>query len=78
MTDQKCQKWFVKFHAENFGLEISLWTMLSGRPVEIDREQIETRIENNQCYTMWEIDDIVKISKSVKSLVKMKNVSFIL
>ena len=49
-----------------------------GRPVEVDSDQIKTLIENNQCYTMWEIADILKISKSIKLLVKMKNVSFIL
>jgi hypothetical protein len=35
-----------------------------GRPVEGDRDQIETSIENNQHYIMCEIDDILKISKS--------------
>ena len=50
----------------------------SGRPVEVDRDLIETLIENNQCYTMREIANILKISKSIKLLVKMKNVSFIL
>ena len=50
----------------------------SGEPVEVDSDQMETLIENNKRYTMWEIADILKISKSVKFLVKMKNVSFIL
>ena len=50
----------------------------SGRPVEVDSDQIETLTENNQHYTMWEIVDILKTSKSVKFLVKMKNVYFIL
>ena len=36
----------------------------SGRPVEVDSNQIETLIENNQCYTTQEIADIFKISKS--------------
>ena len=36
----------------------------SGRPVEIDSDQIEMLTENNQRYTMWEIADIIKISKS--------------
>ena len=36
----------------------------SGRTVEVDSDQIETLIENNQCYTTWEIADILKISKS--------------
>ena len=35
-------------------------------------------MENNQRYTTWEIADILKISRSIKLLVKMKNVSFIL
>ena len=44
----------------------------SGRPVEVDSDQIETLIENNQRYATWEIDDTLKISKSMKLLVKMK------
>ena len=35
-------------------------------------------IGNNQHYTTWEMADILKIAKSIKSLMKMKNVSFIL
>ena len=48
----------------------------SGRPVEVDNDQIKTLIENNEHYTMREIADILKISKSLKLLLKMKNVSF--
>ena len=63
-------------------LEISRWTMLTGRPgdqlIKFDSDQIETLIENNQHYTMQEIAGILKISKSIKLLVKMKKVSFIL
>ena len=73
-TDQICQKWFAKFHAGDFLLDDAPW---SSRPVEVDSNQIETLIENNQHYTMWEIANILKISKSIKLLVKMKNVSFI-
>ena len=69
-----CQKWFVKFHAGDFLLDDALWL---GRPVEVDSDQIETLIENNQRYTTQKIADILKISKSIKLLVKMKNVSFI-
>ena len=47
-----------------------------GKSVEVDSNQIETT-ENNQCYTMQETANILKISKSIKLLVKMKNVSFI-
>ena len=63
------------FHAGDFSLDNA---PRYDRPVEVDSDQIETLIENNQLYTMWEIDNILKISKSIKLLVKMKNVSFIL
>ena len=44
----------------------------SGRPVEVDSNQIETLIENNQRSTTQDITDVLKISKSRKLLVKMK------
>ena len=65
----------MKFCAGDFSLDHAPW---SGRPVEIDSDQIETLIENSQCSTIQEIADILKISKSIKLLVKMKNVPFIL
>ena len=75
VTDEKCQMWFVKFRAGDFSLDDDpRW----GRLIEVDSNQIETLIENTQRYTMWEITDILKISKSIKLLVKMKNMSFIL
>ena len=75
MTDQTCQKWFVKFCAEDFSLDNAPW---SGRSVEVASDYIETLIGYNQRYAMQEIVNIFKISKSIKLLVKMKNVSFIL
>ena len=51
---------------------------LSGRPGEVDGDQIKILTENNERYTTQEIADILKISKSIKLLVKMKNVFFIL
>ena len=75
MTDQTCQKWFAKFHAGDFLLDDAPQL---GRPVEDDNNQTETLIENNEPYTVWEIADIPKISKSLKLLIKMKNVSLIL
>ena len=48
------------------------------RAVEVDSDQIEALIENSQGYTTWDIADIFKISKSMKLLVKMKNVSCLL
>ena len=61
VADQMCQKWFSKFHAGDFPLDVAPW---SGRPVEVDSDQIETIIENHQRYTTQEIADILKISKS--------------
>ena len=61
VTDQTCQKWFAKFCAGDFSLDDA---PQSGRPVEVDSDQIETLIENNQRYTTREIADILKISKS--------------
>ena len=61
MTDRTCQKWFATFCAGRFSLDDA---PRSGRPVEVDSDQIETLIENNQRYTMQEIADILKISKS--------------
>ena len=61
VTDQTCQKWFAKFRARDFSLDDAPW---SGKPVEVDSDQIETLTENNQCYTTREIAHILKISKS--------------
>ena len=38
MTDQTCQKWFAKFHAGDFSLDVAAWW---GRPIEVDSNQIE-------------------------------------
>ena len=68
-----CQKWFVKFHGGDFWLHSAPWL---GRPVEVDSDEIKTLTENNQHSTMQEIANILKISKSIKLLVKMKKMSF--
>ena len=55
----------VKSGLQSSMLKISCWTMLvSGKPAEVDSNQIETIIENNQHYIMQEIAAILKISKS--------------
>ena len=61
VTARMCQKWFVKFCAGDFSLDNA---PRSGRLVEVDSNQIETIIENYQCYTTQEIADILKISQS--------------
>ena len=75
VTDQMCQKWFVKFRAGDFSLDYASGL---GRPVDPDSDQIETLTENSQCHTTQGRADTLKTSKSIKLLVKMKNVSFIL
>ena len=61
MTDRMYQKWFAKFCAGDF-LQDS--APQSGRPLKVDRDQIETLVENSQCRTTQETADILKISKS--------------
>ena len=61
VTDRMYQKWFVKFCARDFLLDDA---PRSGRPVEVDSDQIETLTENNQRFSTWEIADILKMSKS--------------
>ena len=69
VTDRMHEKWFAKFHAGDLSLDDALW---SGRPVEVDSDQTETLTENNQHYTIQEITNILKISKSIKLLVEIK------
>ena len=49
VTDQMCQKWFVKFRAGDFSLDNGPWLH---RPAEVNRDQ---------SYTMQEIADILNI-----------------
>ena len=48
VTDQTCQKWFAKFCVGDFSLDDATQ---SGRPVEVDSNQIKTLPENNECST---------------------------
>ena len=72
MTDRMCQSGLLSFMLD-FLLDGAPWL---GRPVEVDSDLIKTLIENDQPYTMWEIAYIPKTSKSIKLLVKMKNVFY--
>ena len=49
VTDQMYQKWFAKFRAGDFSLDSA---PQSSRPVEADRDQIETLTENDQRYNV--------------------------
>ena len=44
VTEQTSQKWFVKFWAGGFSLGNAPWL---GKPVDVDRDQIETLRTNN-------------------------------
>ena len=48
VTDQTCPKWFAKFCVGDFSLDDATQ---SGRPVEVDSNQIKTLPENNECST---------------------------
>ena len=48
VANRTCQKWFAKFRATGFRLDDAPWSV---RPVEVVGDEIETLIENNQCYT---------------------------
>ena len=71
VTDQMCQKWFVKFRAGDFLLDDA---PRLGR--QVDSDQIETLLEINQHSVTREIADILKILKSIGLLVKMKKCVF--
>ena len=60
VTDQMCQKWFVKLPTGGSSLDQAPGF---GRPAEVESDQIETITENNQHYTMWETADILKTYK---------------
>ena len=66
MTDWTCQKWFVKFHAEDFSLDNVLWL---GSEAEVYSDQIKTFRTINVTVSTWEIADILKISKSINKVI---------
>ena len=72
VTDRTRQKWSVKFHARDVLLCDAPW---SGGRVELYSNQIKTLTENNQYYITRKIAIILKISKSIKLLFKIKTVS---
>ena len=74
VTDQTCQKWSAMFRAGDFLLDNGPQL---GRPVEVDSNQIETLIENNQCYTTQEIADILKYPNQVLKIICTSLVMFI-
>ena len=57
VTEQMCQKWFVKFHVGNFPLDDAPW---SGRPIAADSEHIKTWEQSMHTYVgdSWHTQDI--------------------
>ena len=63
MTDQTRPMLFAKFRAGDVSLDNA---PRSGRPVEVDSDEVDTFIENNQCVTTQERADLLEISQSIK------------
>lgn len=61
VSETTVREWFRRFRSGDFNCADSL---RSGRPTEVDDDQIKTLIENNQRYTTREIAEILKISNS--------------
>ena len=66
-TVSMCPKWFVKFYAGDFSLDNAPW---SGRPVEIDSDQIETlrKISVIPKWMLFKAVDAVHQGKAFASL----------
>ena len=75
MTDRTCQKRFPKFRAGDSSLDRA---PRSGGPADVDSDPTGTLTENSQRSTMWDIDNVLKIPRSMTLSVKMTRVSFIL
>lgn len=69
LAERTVRKWFAKFRA-GFNLKDQ---ERSSRPSTTDDDQIKTLIENNPRYTIRELAEIVKISKTIvhEHLVKL-------
>ena len=60
LGDEMCQKWFAKFHAQDFSHE---GAPRHGRPVAVHGHRVQTLPEDRPGYAMWETGDILKVSK---------------
>lgn len=61
ISDWTVGQWFRRFRHGNVNC-VDL--PRSGRPTTVDDDQIRTLIENNPCYTIREMADVLRISKS--------------
>ena len=61
LKDRQCQNWFDKFGSGDFSLK---GEQRSGRPNEVDDDQINAIIESDRPVTVREIEEMLKIPKS--------------
>ena len=61
LKDRQCRTWFDKFRSWDFSLKDE---QHSGRPNEVDDDQIKVIIESNRHVTVREIEEMLKIPKS--------------
>ena len=59
--DRQCRNWFDKFRSGDFSLNDE---QLSGRPNEVDDDQIKAKIEADRHATVQKIEEMLKITKS--------------
>ena len=57
-----CRNWFYKFRSGDFSLK---YEQRLGRPNDVDDDQIKAIIESDRHVTVGEIEEILKIPKSV-------------
>ena len=60
LKDRQCRNWFDKFRSGDFSLKDE---QRSGRPNEVDGDQIKAIIESDRHVTVQEIEEMFKIPK---------------
>ncbi|EZA48928.1 Histone-lysine N-methyltransferase SETMAR [Ooceraea biroi] len=60
-TQRQCQNWFTKFRSRDFNVKDA---PRSGRPIEIDGDEIKALIDSNRRLTTREIAENLNISKA--------------
>ena len=78
LKEKQCRNWFDKFHSGDFSLKDE---RRSGRPNEVDDDQIKAIIESDRHVTVREIEEMLKIPKStidrhIQRLGLVKNLIF--
>ena len=58
LTERQCQNWFARFRSGDFDLKDA---PRSGRPTEVDDDEVKAMIENNRRSTTREIADKLNI-----------------